>query len=331
LSVNPNPSSNNASLSEKDLDTLVRITYAEAGREPEIGKVAVLHVIKTRMAKGNFGGKAVSDVVYYPNAFEPVKSAVGKANMAKLNPSDAEYQRIADLAKGVFNGSIPDPTGGADHFANVATVRERNSGGVTDWMRAKWDTKFDIARHSFFGGDRAEAERVTASLADKYGKVPIIQAISNKIYDWEVFQKRDGSMNGWTMTALGGIVASLGLSFFNRDDTREEKGFLASLGSGIASLAILGGVAGFFISKFTSKDEPRHDGNMAKANIPTDGTALASANKDKQNTDLAALNLPKNKDRLPSKNIDGHPTVNVAAAPAQKNAGGGGFGVAPAG
>lgn len=151
-------------LTPKDLETLVRITHAEAGKESQLGQVAVLHVIKNRMEanRSEFGGSTVQGVVYKPWQFEPTMTDVGRRNMQ--NVSGEQYRELEKLAEGVFSGQIPDPTGGATHFANVSTVRQRRGGGVTDWMQAKAATAHDIGNHTFFGGDRQQAQEVTRQL-----------------------------------------------------------------------------------------------------------------------------------------------------------------------
>lgn len=152
------------SLTPKDLDTLVRITQAEAGKESQLGQVAVLHVIKNRVEanRSEFGGGTVQGVVYKPWQFEPTMTDVGRRNMQ--NVSGEKYQSLEKLAEGVFSGQIPDPTGGATHFANVGTVKQRRGGGVTDWMQAKAASAHDIGNHTFFGGNKQQAQEVTRQL-----------------------------------------------------------------------------------------------------------------------------------------------------------------------
>ncbi len=152
--------------------------------------------------------------------------------------------------------------------------------------------------------------------------------VAYKTQDWEIFQHRDGSANGWTMTALSGVLTSLGLSFFNKDKKEEEKSWLSNMLSGATTLAIIGGTIGFFVDKFMNNGSLVTT-NVAKATPPSDGTALASANKDKKPTDLASLNLPQNKGRLPSTHVDEVPSATLAMAGGKNNAGSGGLGVAP--
>ncbi len=149
-------------LSDKDRDLLIRITKAEAGNQGPMGQAAVAHVIRNRMLDGSFGGHTAEGVVYARNQFEPTATAAGQANMR--NVSQEQYAQIGSIIDGVFTDQIADPTGGATHFANVDTVRDRRGGGVTDWMRDMWDSKTDIGDHSFFGGDSAQAQQAQATL-----------------------------------------------------------------------------------------------------------------------------------------------------------------------
>lgn len=318
----PNPqSSSTSSLSNKDIDDLVRITFAEAGGESETGQIAVLHAIRTRSIKRN---QSIHEVIFAPYQFQPTFTAQGKATMARLKPEDDEYKRLANLAQGVFNGTIPDPTGGADHFLNEALTREQNNRvTLPEWTKKLASSRHVIGKHAFYGGDKDKAGTITESMSKKYGKTTYTQVVKNKLRDWEVFENADGSTNVWTATALAGVGVSLLNSWANKDD--EEKGFFGNLISGAASLAILGGVAGFFISKFTKEPEAVDYSKMVKANTPPDNAALASADKGRDRTNLAALDLPTSFTRYPSESTD----IVVATAGAGKNGTSGKIGVAP--
>ena len=140
-------------LDPQSLDLLIRTIYGEAASEPPEGQAGVAAVILNRARQGDrYGGSTVRDVVMAPKQFEPWGNPSARERMMALDPSSERYQTLARIAEGVAGGDIPDPTGGATHFANEAIVRQRRGGNVAPWMAEMADTARTIGNHTFYGG-----------------------------------------------------------------------------------------------------------------------------------------------------------------------------------
>lgn len=132
-----------------DLDLVTRTILAEAGNQGPIGQAAVAAVIKNRVKQR---GLSPSDVVLQHNQFEPWNAGPGGRNdPMRFDANSPEYRRAQEIARGVFSGQMPDFSGGATHFANVGTVRQRNNGTVGNhgWINPRNQTA-QIGGHTFF-------------------------------------------------------------------------------------------------------------------------------------------------------------------------------------
>jgi hypothetical protein len=139
------------------LDLLVRTMYGEAASEPADGQAAVASVILNRLKQGDrYGGDTIEEIVKAPKQFEPWGNANTRSRMMSLAPTSPRYQTLSGIAQRVASGEIPDPTGGATHFANEAIVRQRRGGTVPSWM-AKMPVAGKIGNHTFYGGTGAAA------------------------------------------------------------------------------------------------------------------------------------------------------------------------------
>lgn len=132
-----------------DLDLLTRTILSEAGSQGPLGMAAVAAVVKNRMQKR---GMSAGDVVLEQNQFEPFNGGAGNPNdPMKWDANSPRYAQARKIAQGVMSGDLPDFSGGATHFANVATVRQRNGGGVGNhgWINDRNRTA-QIGGHTFF-------------------------------------------------------------------------------------------------------------------------------------------------------------------------------------
>jgi len=78
------------------------------------GRAAVLWVVRTRMQQRWLTARAV---VQSPSQFTPWSQPAKAERMRRrLAQPDAEMEEAVQLARAVFKGWVPDPTGGADHF-----------------------------------------------------------------------------------------------------------------------------------------------------------------------------------------------------------------------
>ena len=99
-------------------DLVIRTLIGEARSEGDTGMAGVAHVIRNRM---NRMRKSADQVILAPAQF----SLWNQGNPAGLSamgvrPDDPVYIRAGQIADGVFNGTVPDVTGGATHYYNPA-------------------------------------------------------------------------------------------------------------------------------------------------------------------------------------------------------------------
>jgi N-acetylmuramoyl-L-alanine amidase len=103
----PSITSEQAEVSDEEIELLARIVSAEAKDEPYQGQVAVAAVVLNRVEKGF--GDSIKEVIYAKGQFQPVRNgAINK------KPIDSAY----DAAEEALNGS--DPTNDAVYFANMS-------------------------------------------------------------------------------------------------------------------------------------------------------------------------------------------------------------------
>ncbi|OUQ86566.1 cell wall hydrolase [Brevibacillus brevis] len=100
-------------VSERDMELLARLVYAEGRGEPYEGQVAIAAVVLNRVASDDFP-HTVREVIYAPNAFSPVHDG----NLThKLNESTRKAVQDA------MNGK--DPSNGSLYFFNPDTAKSK--------------------------------------------------------------------------------------------------------------------------------------------------------------------------------------------------------------
>lgn len=99
--------------SNKDLNLLARVIYAEARGEPYVGQVAIGAVVLNRVRDSRFP-KTIAGVIYQPGAFTAV--ADGQIN---LEPNETAYKAARDALNGW------DPTYGCVYYWNPATATSK--------------------------------------------------------------------------------------------------------------------------------------------------------------------------------------------------------------
>ncbi|MEK0082869.1 cell wall hydrolase [Benzoatithermus flavus] len=119
-----------------DIDVMARTLYGEARGEPDEGKVAVAHVIRTRWLKGPLR-TALAAVCLKPRQFSCWDDG-NRAAMAVVDLESPQFLRCMAIAWGVIAGIIPDNTGGADHYLNPKALER---------LPAWYDPKKVTARH----------------------------------------------------------------------------------------------------------------------------------------------------------------------------------------
>jgi hypothetical protein len=141
-------------------DLAIRTIIGEASNQPFKGKVGVAAVILNRAKDGGYGGDSVRDVVLAPKQFEPWSTR--RSELLGYSKDSPAYQSAAEALDAAESGQ--DPTGGATHFANVGTVRQRGdsagrSGGWLSRMVNSGNT-VTIGGHTF---GKANAGRLGSS------------------------------------------------------------------------------------------------------------------------------------------------------------------------
>lgn len=142
---------------DQDFNTLINVLIAEAAGEGAPGMAAVAHAIRNRAIAR---GQTMADVVRAPHQFEGYSNPGPAAIRAQRNPRvRAQAEAILN---GVLTGTIPDPTGGADHFhaVNIAP----------GWARSMPRTA-TIGAHAFYRSGRG---RPTAPVLPASAPVPSV-------------------------------------------------------------------------------------------------------------------------------------------------------------
>jgi conjugal transfer mating pair stabilization protein TraG len=112
-------------LSPADRDVLIRTVAGEAGDQPPLGQAGIAHAILNRVAAGGYGD-GISGVAQAPikpgskyhefSVWNPPGVAESSVTTHSLTPNSPGYAQIGDIVDKVYNGLIPDPTGGATHY-----------------------------------------------------------------------------------------------------------------------------------------------------------------------------------------------------------------------
>lgn len=113
-----------------DLDRLVRTADGEARNQGDDGLAAVCWVARTRATwdeltanhpEHEWWGTSIAACCAHPYQFSCWLGGADTAHIEHLAPDSAEYLRVRNIAVGVLDGSIPDPTGGATHYKVAGT------------------------------------------------------------------------------------------------------------------------------------------------------------------------------------------------------------------
>jgi spore germination cell wall hydrolase CwlJ-like protein len=107
-----------------DLDILTRTIWGEARGEGPVGWAAVAWVVRNRAAHrpAAWWGSTVSGVCLKPRQFSCWNTDdPNAAKLKALATDDARYQQILGVAAQVMNGSLADPTRGADCYQVIGT------------------------------------------------------------------------------------------------------------------------------------------------------------------------------------------------------------------
>jgi spore germination cell wall hydrolase CwlJ-like protein len=146
-----------------DRDALIKTVAGEAGGEPILGQAALAHVILNRLNDGGYGS-SVKDIVNAPAPGVDPRLGYHEFTMwnppnkhgnligQNLSPNDPNYQKIGAIVDRVYNGYIPDPTGGATHY--YAPQGMPGGRPPAQWPQGWFSAapKTTIGRQVFIGG-----------------------------------------------------------------------------------------------------------------------------------------------------------------------------------
>jgi conjugal transfer mating pair stabilization protein TraG len=161
-------------MAPNDRDALIRTIAGEAGGEGPQGQAALAHVVMNRLAAGGYGD-TVKDIVQASAA--GVNPARGYHEFSTWNPparggnsipqnmssSDPAYTKIGDIVDQVYNGSIPDPTGGATHYFAPKSMQ---GGQPPPWAGPlAAQNQVRIGDQVFVGGSTGPGQQVPSQIA----------------------------------------------------------------------------------------------------------------------------------------------------------------------
>lgn len=138
-------------LTESDLDTLIRTIHGEARGEPMLGKVAVAHVILNRVRNPSWwsrkAGADIPDDTVRAVCLKPWQFSCwnhNDPNRAEIIKATAPELRDESTAAGYATSGIwADPTGGACHYHTVGLTPPWSQGRKPD---------LQIGGHVFYRG-----------------------------------------------------------------------------------------------------------------------------------------------------------------------------------
>lgn len=139
----PNPSL--SFQEQEDMVLLGMCIWGEARGENREGKEGVAWVVKNRIEHPRWWGKTLKEVILKPYQFSSFLSRDPNASKL-LHPLTFDSSKIWDecylIGCGVMEGTIPDPTGGADHYFDVSILPPK-------WATSGKKT-LDIGRFHFY-------------------------------------------------------------------------------------------------------------------------------------------------------------------------------------
>ena len=124
-----------------DILMLANLLFSETKDVDDAKGIA--HVVKNRVARPDRFGGTMQEVIFAPSQFSGVNTNEWKkATSGKLTKDEENiYKRFLIISKGVLDGTIKDPTGGADHYVNLKLARP-------SWAK-KMEKKIKIGQHTY--------------------------------------------------------------------------------------------------------------------------------------------------------------------------------------
>ena len=144
-----------APMDPNDRDAMIKTINGEAGDQGAAGQAAVAHVIMNRFNAGGYGN-SIGDIVKAPAPGRAGQQGYHEFSMwnppskqgnrgGSLAQTDPLYDKIGNVVDQVYQGRIPDPTGGATHYY---------AGKPPPWApQLAQSNRVRIGAHTFVGGE----------------------------------------------------------------------------------------------------------------------------------------------------------------------------------
>ncbi len=135
-------------INPQDQDILARTLWGEARNEGFQGMQAVANVIINRK-KSRRWPNSVRSVCLQKKQFSAWnKNDPNRVKMLAVTDSDSRYKMALEISTRALLESLPDITGGADHYLNIPATRQMRGGSLPDWVDLNKKTA-DIGLHTF--------------------------------------------------------------------------------------------------------------------------------------------------------------------------------------
>ena len=140
---------NSGQVDQSDKITLARTIWGEARGEGYSGMQSVANVIMNRyaaaqasVAKAQQFGGTVEDICKKPYQFSAWNTSDPNfAKMLEVTDNNAQFRTALDIAERALRGTLPDITGGADHYHTQAVS--------PSWSRGQ-TVIAQVGSHNFF-------------------------------------------------------------------------------------------------------------------------------------------------------------------------------------
>lgn len=124
----------------EEIDITARTLWGEARGEGVTGMQAVANVIRNRVNGLKWFGSTFKEVCLKPRQFSAWED-LNRPKMLAVDTSDKQFAAAVDIATRAVNGTLPDITGGANHYHAV--------GVKPSWADTSKRTAI-IGRHIFY-------------------------------------------------------------------------------------------------------------------------------------------------------------------------------------
>lgn len=136
------------SFTQAELDAVARTIWGEARSEGRQGMQAVANVIMNRVASSRWPNDVIG-VVKQPYQFSAWNFGdPNRAAMQSVTAADPAFRAALEIAEQALRGTLPDITGGANHYLNVELTKQIRGGRLPNWVDMA-DKTARVGKHTF--------------------------------------------------------------------------------------------------------------------------------------------------------------------------------------